>query len=118
MSPLVPYGVGCLAGLAACGFFYGFSERFQKIALAAAVGTAVVGGVLLIYFGGPATTGVDKRALALAGVGVAAKIGGYNLGIAAQVPSGGFSSARTESMIGFAVAAILLALSIPALKPA
>lgn len=116
MHPLVCYGIGVVLGALGCWFFYGYSQRYQKIALAAGVGLAVLGGVaVMIWLAGPQVT-VVKRALALIGVGVAAKLGGYNLGIAAQVPSGGFSSARTESMIGFAIAGILLALSFPALK--
>lgn len=114
MNPLVYYGVGVLVGAAACGLFYGYSETYQKIALAVGAGVAVLGGVaVMMWLGVPATTA--KRVLAFIGVGLAAKLAGYNLGIAVQVPSGGFSSARIESMIGFAIAGVILALSVPAL---
>lgn len=117
MHPLVGYGIGVLVGALVCWFFYGYSERYQKIALAVGVVVAVLGGAaVMMWLGAPVST--VKRALAFIGVGLAAKLGGYNLGIAVQVPSGGFSSARIESMIGFAIAGIILAVSVPALRPA
>ena len=117
MHPLVGYGVGVLLGAAVCGFFYGYAERYQKIAGAVALGTAVLGGALLIWLAVPAPAGLDKRALGLLGVGVAAKLGGYNLGIGLQAPGHGFSRARVESVIGLAIAGVLLTLSAPSLKP-
>lgn len=117
MNPLVHYGVGVVLGALICGFFYGYGERFQKIALAVSLGVVVLGAAILIWLAVPAPTGFGKRALSLLGAGFAAKLAGYNLGIAFQVPSGGFSSARIESMIGFAIAGIVLALSVPNLKP-
>jgi hypothetical protein len=113
---LVCYGIGVLLGALACGFFYGYAETFQKVALTIGVIVVILAGVVLMWVGVPSPAGLDKRAFALIGVGFAAKLLGYNLGIAVQVPSGGFSSARIESMMGFAIAAIILALSVPALK--
>lgn len=117
MHPLAGYGIGGLIGALACAFFYGYGERYQRIALAVSVGVLALGGAVLAWLALPAPTALDRRLLSLVGTGFAAKLAGYNLGIAFQVPSGGFSSARIESMIGFAIAAVVLALSAPNLKP-
>lgn len=116
VHPLLGYGIGFVVGALACWFFYGYAERYQKIALAVGVGLAVLGGVAVAVWLGATPVNDVKRALALIGVGLSVKLGGYNLGIAAQAGSGGFSSARTESMIGIALAAVILAISMPALK--
>lgn len=118
MHPLLAYGIGVLLGALACAFFYGYSERYQKIAGAVGGGLVVLGGIVLAFLvAGPYGERI-KHAWPLIGVAFAIKLGGYNLGISAQIPSGGFSSARTDSMIGFVIALIILALSFPAITRA
>ena len=118
MHPLVGYGLGALAG-ALFHFFWtgGIKERYERIAFAVGLGLLVLGGVALAWTGWPPIPGFGKRAWATMGAGLAVLIAGCNIGVMAQVPSGGFSSARTSSMMGVVGAVVLLAVCLPHLRP-
>lgn len=117
MHPLVPAVIGgIVAAIAYAVVTRGVTESYERIAFAAGVVALILGGVGLVLAGVPA---VDvKRGLATGASGLSVFFIGVNVAIGAQTGSGGFSSARTNSMIALAVFAIVLALCLPLVKPA
>ncbi len=117
MHPLVPAVtggvVGAVAYLVVSG---GIKETYERIAFVVGCVCIIGAGFRFVYAGVPA---VDvKRGLAVGAVGLSTFLLGVNGAVGFQAGSGGFSSVRTNAMIGMAVFAIILALCLPYVRPA
>lgn len=114
MHPLIPAVIGSVvAGIVYVLTAGGAKETYERVAVIAGFIGAVLCGVALVWAGVPAVdtsaAGAAKRVLGLAGCGLSSFLAIANLAVMAQSGSGGFSSTRTNAMIGTVVFAALLA---------
>ncbi len=121
MHPLIPAVVGSVVGaiiyLFAAG---GAKETYERIAVVAGCVGAILCGVALVWAGVPAVdtsaAGAAKRVMGLAACGLSSFLASANFAIVAQSGSGGFSSTRTNAMIGTVVFVIVLAVCAGAVR--